>query len=38
MHPIAYSIITGLVLIGFILSIYINKKGKKNDSDFNIYS
>lgn len=38
MHSIAFPIITGIVLIGLILSFYLNKKGKKNDSDLNIYS
>jgi hypothetical protein len=38
MHPIAYSIITGVILIGFILTFYLNNKSNKKDSDFNIYS
>jgi hypothetical protein len=38
MHPIAFSIITGVVLLGVIFSFYLNSRGDKNDSDFNIYS
>ncbi|MCS3795473.1 hypothetical protein GGD38_000811 [Chitinophagaceae bacterium OAS944] len=38
MHPIAYSIITGVILLGVILSFYFTNRSHKNDSDFNIYS
>jgi hypothetical protein len=38
MNPIAFPIITGIVLIGFILSFFLNNKRNKNDSDLNIYS
>jgi hypothetical protein len=38
MHPIAYSIITGVILLGVILSLYLHNRGNKKDSDFNIYS
>jgi hypothetical protein len=38
MHSIAFPIITGIVLIGLVLSYFLNNKGNKNDSDFNIYS
>ena len=38
MHPIAYSIITGVILLGVILTFYLNSRGNKKDSDFNIYS
>jgi hypothetical protein len=38
MHTIAFPIISGIVLIGLILSFYLNNKGNKNDSDLNIYS
>jgi hypothetical protein len=38
MHPIAFSIITGVVLLGVIVSFYLKSRGHKKDSDFNIYS
>jgi len=38
MHPIAYSIITGVILLGIVLSFYFTHRNNKNDSDFNIYS
>lgn len=38
MHPIAFSIITGVVLLGVIVSFYLKTRVNKKDSDFNIYS
>jgi hypothetical protein len=38
MNPIAFPIITGIIMIGIVLSFFLNSKRNKNDSDFNIYS
>jgi hypothetical protein len=38
MNPIAFPIITGIIMIGIILSYFLNSKRNKNDSDLNIYS
>jgi hypothetical protein len=38
MNPIAFPIITGIVMIGVIVSFFLNNKRNKNDSDLNIYS
>jgi hypothetical protein len=38
MNPIAFPIITGIVLVGLVLSFFLNNKRNKNDSDLNIYS
>jgi hypothetical protein len=38
MNSIAFPIITGIVMIGVIVSFFLNNKRNKNDSDLNIYS
>jgi hypothetical protein len=38
MNTIAFPIISGVVLIGLLISSYLNRKNNKTDNDINIYS